>query len=304
MIELFNIPQHNIDTSKFSHLLHDKIVTEFENNFAAYVGAKYACSANSASSLLYLALKHRRETVYVPSNIPIVVPNVILNTNNRIRFYNDIDWVGGCYHLHDNIFDSAQEVTKNQYADLKRDDALMIFSFYPTKPVSGCDGGMVVSNDKKQIDNFRILTMNGTEFSTDSWSRNQVTAGYKMHCNSIQAYVANENLKKIDAKNSILDEIRAVYNRELGYNNTSRHLYRIRVEDNTKFVKDMKRFAGIQCGIHYDCCHNNPVYRHCVKGNNMTPSEREAAQTVSLPFHEKLSYSDVYKVIDYVTRNS
>ena len=27
---------------------------------------------------------------------------------------------------------------------------IMIFSFYPTKPVGGMDGGMVVSNDKKR----------------------------------------------------------------------------------------------------------------------------------------------------------
>mgnify|MGYP003113858525 CR=1 FL=1 len=304
MIELFHIPQHNIDTSKFSHLLHDTVVTEFENNFAEYVGAKYACSANSASSLLYLALRNRGETINVPSTIPIVVPNVIANTRNTIRFYNDVDWVGSCYHLHDNIFDSAQEVTRNQYADLERDDALMIFSFYPTKPVSGCDGGMVVSNDKRQIDNFRILTMNGTEFSTDSWSRKQVAAGYKMHCNSIQAYVANKNLKKLDNKNSILDEIRTVYNAALGYNNTSRHLYRIRVKDNVKFIENMKK-VGIQCGIHYEHCHTNPAYKfvRVASSGPMDRSIEESKSTVSLPFHEGLSFSDVHKVIEYATRN-
>jgi hypothetical protein len=42
MISLFNIPDYIIDTSKFKSLLHDDIVTEFENNFASYVGAKYA----------------------------------------------------------------------------------------------------------------------------------------------------------------------------------------------------------------------------------------------------------------------
>jgi dTDP-4-amino-4,6-dideoxygalactose transaminase len=80
MIELFNIPNHKIDTSKFSHLLHGNIVQEFEKNFAEYVGAKYACSANSASSLIYLALKSFSPTaVSLPSTIPVVVPNMVVN---------------------------------------------------------------------------------------------------------------------------------------------------------------------------------------------------------------------------------
>ena len=202
MIELFNIPNHVIDTSKFSHLLHGDIVSEFEQNFAEYVGAKYACSANSASSLLFMALQRfpKPQIVSIPSTMPIVVPNAVIAAGHRISFYNDIDWVGGCYHLHDDIFDSAQQVSRNQYADLERDDAIMIFSFYPTKPVSGCDGGIVVSNNKDKIEQLRTLSMNGTTVNADSWRREQTVAGYKMHWTSVQAYIANENLKKLDEK--------------------------------------------------------------------------------------------------------
>ena len=50
MIQLFNINTHIIDTSEFSNLLHDEVVIELENKFAQYVGAKYACSVNSATN--------------------------------------------------------------------------------------------------------------------------------------------------------------------------------------------------------------------------------------------------------------
>ena len=40
MIQLFNVNNHIIDTSKFSNLLHDEVVTEFEKTIANYVGAK------------------------------------------------------------------------------------------------------------------------------------------------------------------------------------------------------------------------------------------------------------------------
>ena len=58
MINLFNINTYKIDTANFTHLSHDKVVEEFEYRFAEYVGADFACSANSASSLLFLASRY------------------------------------------------------------------------------------------------------------------------------------------------------------------------------------------------------------------------------------------------------
>ena len=299
MINLFNINNYKIDTSSLGNLLHGPIVVEFEENFASYVGAKYACSANSASSLLFLSLLKYNTTIKVPSTIPIVVPNVIVNTGNKIEFYDDVDWVGNCYHLHDNIFDSAQEVTKNQYAEMNDDNAIMIFSLYPTKPVGGCDGGMVVSNNKEVIDWYKMMTLNGMSFNEDNWNRVQHAAGYKMHGTSIQAYVANESLKKLDEKNERLQEILEIYNDHFGLTNRSKHLYRITVNDNKTFIEEMKKH-NITCGIHYEHCHDKEFYN---ANRGVLPlSEAESTTAVSLPFHEKLSTQDIRKVIKYADR--
>ena len=59
MIKLFNPENFNIDTAKFSNLLHGEIVNEFENSFANYVGAKYACSVNSATNAIFLIFLNR-----------------------------------------------------------------------------------------------------------------------------------------------------------------------------------------------------------------------------------------------------
>ena len=307
MISLFNIPNYTIDTSQFSHMLHDEVVGKLEENFAQYVGAKYACTANSASSLLFLSLIKYNEIIDIPSTMPIVVPNAIITAGNQVRFYNDINWVGHCYHLHDNIFDSAQEVRKNQYHDLNNDNAVVIFSFYPTKPVGGCDGGIVVSNNKEYIDYYKTMTMNGTNFAVNNWDRQHAAAGYKMHCNSLQAFIANENLKKLDHKNDVLDEIRIAYNQSLGYNNTSRHLYRIRVKSNQEFIGKMKK-NGIQCGVHYEHCHDKPAFADAeiqsTCGYGLSSSERESKSTVSLPFHENLTQTDIRKVIKYALAES
>ena len=265
MINLFNINHYTIDTSKFSNLIHDDVVHEFEYAFAEYVGAKYACSANSASSLIFLALIGLRTTIDLPSTIPIVVPNMVINSGNQIRFYDDVEWVGHKYKLYENkyqeltVIDSAQEVTRNQYRDHGDPNAVMIFSFYPTKPVGGCDGGMVVSDNKNAIDEYRMMTLNGTKLNENSWERNHLAAGYKMHATSLQAYIANENLKKLDHKNKRLSEICGIYNHYLDYDNTSKHLYRIRVNNNKQFISDMEK-KGINCGIHYRHCHDKQFY--------------------------------------------
>ena len=298
MINLFNINNYTIDTNRFSNLLHDDIVQDFECTFAEYVGAKYAAFANSASSLLFLSLLGKNATIKIPSTIPPVVPNVIVNTNNKIQFYDDIEWVGHQYHLHDNIYDSAQEVTGGQYKKLNDPNALVIFSFYPTKPVGGCDGGMIVSDNKETIDWYRMMVLNGMNHSSNNWERKQIAAGYKMHGNSIQAYVANENLKKLNHKNERLDEVRDLYNKQLGYENTSRHLYRIRVKDNATFIQMMKK-EGIVCGIHYEHCHDKPFYNF---SGTLDKSKVESTQTVSIPYHEELTQHDINKVIKNVIK--
>ncbi len=298
MIQLFNITNHVIDTSKFSHYLHGTIVEEFENNFLEYVGAKYACSVNSATNAIFLMLLNKNITVKVPSLIPPVVLNAVITSGNKIQFTDDVDWIGYSYILHEfddyKIIDSAQRVDRNQFANEANDNDLMFFSFYPTKPVGSSDGGIIVSNDKAKIDYLRTLSFNGMSFSTNNWERKIMMPGYKFYLNSIQAYIGNENLKLLDAKKVKLSSVRDYYNKELSYNNTSDHLYRINVKDRSKFMSQMKE-AGIICGIHYECQHINPIYFFTASG---CPKSNEISKTtVSIPFHEALTEEDTRYIV-------
>ena len=67
MIQLFNVNNHTIDTSEFSNLLHDEVVIKLERIIAQYVGAKYACSVNSATSVIFLSLLNKNVTIDLPS---------------------------------------------------------------------------------------------------------------------------------------------------------------------------------------------------------------------------------------------
>ena len=314
MINLFNIENHKIDTSKFNHYLHGSIVSEFESNFCEYIGAKYACSVNSATNAIFLALLNKNQHVIVPSMIPPVVCNAILTSGNKLDFNDDTNWVGDSYILHQfedyKIIDSAQKVDNNQFKKEANDEDLMIFSFYPTKPIGSSDGGIIVSNDYEKIKWFKEATMNGMSYAHNNWDRSIKFPGYKMYMNSIQSYIANENLKLLDFKKMKLNSVRKKYNHSFGLNNTSDHLYRLEVNNREEFIKNMSD-SGIVCGVHYDALHEVDTYRksttrpYSVTDEICKNTSIVSKKTVSIPFHEKLDTHDQFSngAVDYIIEN-
>ena len=309
MIQLFNIKNHIIDTSEFSNLLHDDIVVEFEKKIAKYVGAKYACAVNSATSAIFLTFVMdyflRPRTVEIPSMIPPVVANAIITSNNRVEFIDNVKWFGNSYILHKfrkyKVVDSAQKLEKNQFRKECKPDDIMIFSFYPTKPLGGCDGGMIVTDDYKKYRWFKEAVLNGMSYAENNWERDISFPGYKMYMNSVQAKILMNNFESYDKKMRMLGNLVDIYNRELGYKNSSKHLYTIEVLDNERFIQNMKN-AGIVCGNHYPALHLNPVYNDG-REFNCPKSEKLEKRTVSLPMNEKLSFYQTEYIIDKVKEN-
>ena len=302
MIQLFNINTHKIDTSEFSNLLHDDVVIKFERVIAQYVGAKYACSVNSATSAIFLSLLNKNVIVDLPSMIPPVVANAIITSGNKINFIDDVDWVGHSYILHQfddyKVVDSAQKLEKNQFQKECNPQDLMIYSFYPTKPLGGSDGGMIVTDDYEKYRWFKEAVLNGMTYAENNWERGISFPGYKMYMNSIQAKVLMNNFVNFEKKMMVLGNLVNTYNRELGYKNSSKHLYRIEVLDNKKFLEKMNK-AGIICGIHYPALHLNSIYNN---GNSKgcDKSKKVEHRTVSLPMNERLSFYELEYVIDKV----
>ena len=299
MIKLIHVDtDYRVDIASFSPLLTDPVVGILEETIADFTGAKYACAIHSASMAIFLSLVDKpKTTVSVPAIIPPVVPNSILTAGHDISYYDDIDWVGSAYTLHKfedyKIIDSA-----DQFKNQANDNDLMIFSFYPTKPVGSIDGGMVVSNDEDKIRHLKILSRYGTNLEENSWERRNILPGWKMYMNSVQAYIAMRNFQKLESKASRMDEVRQVYNDAFNLSHTSRHLYRLRVKDRSNFISKMNKL-GIQCGIHYRSVHDVKCYKS--KTDTSIPkSIKEGAETVSIPYHEKLTDEQIKFIIKEV----
>lgn len=300
MIQLFNINSHIIDTSKYSHLLHDKCVTRLEDTLKEYVGAKYACSISSATNAIFLSFLGKGVTVDVPSIIPPVVLNAVKTSGNNINFIDNVEWVGDSYVLHDfgdyKIVDSAQKLEKEQFKKECNPQDIMFFSFYPTKPLGGPDGGLIVSDDKEKIEWYKQAVLNGMSYSKNNWERTINFAGYKMYLSSVQADIITKNFTFFEKKMTRLGEIVDFYNAELGYNNDSSHLYRISVSDNERFISLMQD-KGITCGKHYEAMHKNPIYAG-LSVFNCPKSEEVEKTTVSLPMNEALSDEQMEHIVE------
>jgi len=301
MIHLFNLPTYKISSSDFKHILHDPIVNEFENKFASYVGAKYACGASSATNLIMLeVIRSQVKNISIPTMIPPVVANGIITGGANVEFVDNVKWVGDSYTLYTGddykVVDSAQKVEKNQFQRECNPQDLMIFSLYPTKPVGSIDGGIIVSDDKEKIEWFKTAVFNGMSFAESNWERKIIFPGWKMYLNSIQAKVAMESLNNLEYKSQRLSDICDEYNSSFGYNNRSGHLYRVNVNDRKQVRSDLLN-AGIITGIHYSCLHKEEAYKRDYTLNN---SELESETTLSIPFHENLTSNQISHVVEKV----
>jgi UDP-4-amino-4,6-dideoxy-L-N-acetyl-beta-L-altrosamine transaminase len=303
MINLFHINNYKINTKNFSNLLHDGVVSKFEEKICNYVGAKYAVSLNSATNAIFLTLLNKDTKVSIPSMIPPVVVNAIKTSNNDFEFIDNTEWIGDSYILHKfndyKIVDSAQKLEKNQFNKECNPNDLMIFSFYPTKPIGSCDGGMIVSNDLDKITFLKELALNGMSYNKNNWDREIKHFGYKMYINSIQAYIGLKNFEKYEKKLQNLKYIRNFYNESFNLNNTSNHLYRIEVNNREELMSFLKK-NNISSGIHYKTCHTIPLYGK--ENLNCPNSVEKSDKTLSIPFHESLTKNEIKHIIKTIKK--
>jgi len=252
-----------------------------------------------------LALWNGNTNVELPTELPPVVANAVLLGGNSISFYDDPYWVGTAYTLHtfpdsSRIIDSAQEIYENQYRDTCNDSDLLIHSCFPTKPLSGIDGGFISTNEKELADYFRCLVNNGLSSGVNSWDKRAAMVGFKMYMSSTQAYVIKQNFKKLPQKLTKMEEICYYYDKMFGLSNLSYHLYRVNVKADRKQVLRKLYEQGIVCGHHYPLLHKQKIY--CKDGPYLPKSERDSLTTLSIPFHEKLTKPELKYIVKNVSK--
>lgn len=288
-----------------------KIVAEFEEELAKYVGAKHVIAVSSCTAAIYISClwekMHGAKSVSIPSMTMALVPNAILQSGLEISHFNgDVDWVGDRYYIGGtNIIDSAHRVSEGDFEGLP-DDTKICYSFYPTKVIGSIDGGAIATNDSEFAYWCKSFIHYGRrerlDNSRNSWEYEVVQEGGKYNWNDPQALIALEQLRRIAETKAELGMVRHTYNEAFDYDNLSDYLYRIVVKDRDGFMEYMQN-NGVQCGIHFKPLHQMKPFEHIkitLKDRNRV--EATYKHIVSIPYFDLISNEDLEKVIDLVKR--
>jgi dTDP-4-amino-4,6-dideoxygalactose transaminase len=185
-----------IDVLRSGWLTQGQKVKEFEEQFAQYVGAKYAVALNSATSALFLCLRYlkenndkKRKDVIVPSLTFTASASVIRHNDLKVMFA-DVKKEDFCLDKDklevDEDFNSfilgiiSVHLTGNkaitEYKDISiiEDSAHRIlpdtqgnnpvcYSFYATKNMTTGEGGMVTTNDENLYNWLRLARLHGSD---------------------------------------------------------------------------------------------------------------------------------------------
>lgn len=308
-------------------------VSEFEKEFAEYVGSKYAVAVSSGTAALFLSL----QAMGIKEDWNVIVPSLtftasasVIRHSGATPVFCDVDRKTLCLDkekvrkVKDEIrVDAAVNVylTGNDAEDLGiptvYDAAHYLFrnchrgefqtySFHPTKNMTTGYGGMISLNSEKAYRYLLKARMHGCvkrgseealKGTARRWGYDVQFCGWKMNMNNIQAALGREQLKNLDYMNQGRVRCISQYNYGLGLNRVGLHLYPIFVEDREEFMEAMEE-AGIQCSVHFEPLHKMTAYADLDVTEDLSNSEWIGKHIVSLPLFPKLTN----KQIDYVCK--
>ena len=135
----------------------NNVVRQFERTIAKYCGAPYGIAVESCSAALFLCCLYCKvKEVTIPKFTYFSVPCSIIHAGGKIKFI-DKKW-SGAYQLKPYpIWDSAVRFKKNMYIP----ETFYCLSFQYSKHIPIGRGGMILTDNKKAVEWFRVMRNDG-----------------------------------------------------------------------------------------------------------------------------------------------
>lgn len=186
------------------------------------------------------------------------------------------------------------------------------FSLYPTKVMTTCEGGIIVTNNSDLARDAKRMRNHGRDEKTGL----SVMLGYNWLMDEIRAAIGVHQLEQLDQFIEKRNEIAREYNAGLRrikrvksfFTPTNiRHSYykypvlldeRI---DTTRLVELLRSKYRINVGnIYYPPCHLQPIYKKIFgyKGGELPISEKVLKKVITLPMHYKITKSEINRVLN------
>ncbi len=187
------------------------------------------------------------------------------------------------------------------------------FSFYPTKVMTSCEGGMIITDDDELAKKARILRTCG-----QNQQKQAVMLGHNWRLNEVAAIIGKnqlENLEKFIIKRNELARFyeNALRNIDgLTLFETPKNMrhsyykYPVKLADGIsreKLGRELKEKYGIETGhVYYPPCHLQPFYieNFGTRLGDFPIAEKVLKQVLCLPMNLELKYDDVNYVRDAI----
>jgi len=201
------------------------------------------------------------------------------------------------------------------------------FSFYPTKNVATCDGGMVITADCALYERVKVLSLHG--MTADAWSRftdgpseyDVVAAGYKYNMTDMAAALALPQLERVEERWHTREKLWRAYDERLAglplqlpasLESDSRHACHLytpllsleEIGASREQIIAALDAENIGVGIHYVGVHQQPYYRERfgLRDADFPNATLVGERTISLPLSPAMSEQDVEDVATALAR--
>jgi len=315
------------------------VTAAFETEFAKFIGAKHGLALCNGTAALHLALLahgigNGDKVITTPFTF-VASANCILYTGARPVF---VDIERETYNIDPSkIVEAVDENTKavlgvdvfgvpcdkKAIADICEDHHLIhvedaceaigatyngkmvgsfstsCFSFYPNKPITTAEGGMLLTDSgeiAKKVDALRNQGRSGGD-----WLSHELI-GYNYRISDIHAAIGLAQLRRIKAILDRRQRVAKMYSKHLCdtgvrpplmIEGRSWFTYVIEIEDRDNVGRKMNE-SGIECKPYFPPVHLQPPYRALgFKEGDFPVCEEVAAKTLALPFYTQMSEKDV-----------
>jgi perosamine synthetase len=192
-----------------------------------------------------------------------------------------------------------------------------VFAFYPNKQMTTGEGGVITTNDPRIAELCRSMRNQGRD-TDGAWLRH-VRLGYNYRLSELHAALGLAQLERIDSLLAARAEVARRYSELLSGQHQlqllenqpgmkrSWFVYVVRFRgDSPAALRDHVRAClhekGIATQIYFTPIHRQPFFQQCYSGTapSLPYTDRAADQCLALPFHSRLSKSEVETVCDAV----
>ncbi|HUB83840.1 MAG TPA: DegT/DnrJ/EryC1/StrS family aminotransferase [Bryobacteraceae bacterium] len=183
---------------------------------------------------------------------------------------------------------------------------LGVFAFYPNKPITTGEGGMVTTRDAKTADTIRALRNQGRR-PTDGWLDHSLL-GYNFRISEMNCALGIAQMRRIDeilarraaAAARYFEELRGVPGLTLPVSPLAWFVFVIRAENRDEIASALAAH-GIATGRYFAPLHRQPLFAPFVKpGDDFRVTEKASAQTLALPFFTRISAAEIATVAQHI----